>query len=61
MTSLQKNGLANAALADSSYLLRLKRRTMSPAGYIRIQINALEDINERAVYHGKSRHCGGYL
>jgi hypothetical protein len=61
MTSLPVNGVASVALVDSGYMLQIRKRTMSPAGYIRIQINALEVINERAVYHGAIRHYWCYL
>lgn len=45
MTSLQKSGAGNAALAVRGYMPQPKVSTITLAGYIRIQINALEDID----------------
>lgn len=44
------SGVDNVALVVRGYMPQAKVSTITLAGYIRIQINALEVINERAVY-----------
>ena len=45
MTSLPVSGMDNVALVVRGYMPQAKVSTITLAGYIRIQINALEDID----------------